>query len=817
MKKILSLFLAALMLLSCVTITAAAAEDGQTVSVTPSIGGTTEPINLTAGKTCEVTVENTTALKLSNVTYSVSVDPNESNITVSDNSVEVKTTGSNTFTITANSCGEATVTVSYTSGTWVTVTYKATITVNVAHSYDEGVVTKEATESETGEVTHTCSICGDTYTEATPVLEHNHNYVVTSMQDGANVVETSTCSVCGDEVEKMIAPELKDGTVTLSAGMSEADVSEALFKALVSNADGLYEVCSDYDPSVIDWEYKSTGYDTSTGLLPHTAWGSVNGFTSSTTALLITTNYTHGALKDAGAGAYSVRIGTDGEGVTLTVTDLPEFAYTLNDGAYTAGLVYNEDMSIDADATAAAIYAAVVSGPAEDAPAYTVTWDAGVLTSNYIALDATYLTKSFGEGTYTIKITWAAAAATKETSVTAKVTMTDGRAETSIVLVEGAQITYNMDAAVMEQEIYDTMIDWENSALPQGASIDDFTMEYYASYTSDLGGLIGSLVDTSSIEGLTSTYAPIAGRDGTIAIAQMGAGEQTVKISYNGDNQNKSSAAEGTLTVNKANVTVKINSVSQYVDKVLPDNFVALDPDDPALDIYVVYAGITSSVTTAIYVQLPASYTTNSTTFQLLDKAVETVYGTSLSTLMNDGMTVGELRDMLSQIIDNETVLAVMELAGMDTDSFSAILDVLDVMPSLLDSTSVAFGTPSKAGAYMVGAVTNNANYNTAYGVGALLLRMRLTGNKLTWSETIGTMTAAEAAEFDFSAVLSHDGDVTISQSNVKYRYTGITSSRRIYSSTVPPTQAGTYVVTAYTSGGNYYASPITRSFKISG
>ncbi len=814
MKKILSLFLAALMLLSCVTITAAAAEDGQTVSVTPSIGGTTEPINLTVGETCEVTVKNTDILKFSTVTYSVSVDPNESNITVSDNSVEVKTTGNSTFTITANSCGEATVTVSYTG---VTVTYKATITVNVAHSYDEGVVTKEATESETGEVTYTCSICGDKRTESTPVLEHNHDYVVTSMQDGANVVKTSTCSVCRDVVTEIIAPELKDGAVTLSAGMSEADVSEALFAALVSNANDLSEAYSDYDPSVIDWEYESTGYDTSTGLLPHTAWGSVNGFTSSTT-LLITTNYTHGALKDAGAGDYSVRIGTDGEGVTLTVTDLPEFAYTLNDGAYTAGLVYNEDMSIDANATAAAIYAAVVSGSAEDAPAYTVTWDAGVLfASNYIALDATYLTESFGEGTYTIKITWAAAAATKETSVTAEVTMTDGRAETSIVLVEGAQITYNMDAAVMEQEIYDTMIDWENSALPKDASIDDFTIEYYASYTSDLGGLIGSLVDTSSIEGLTSTYAPIAGRDGTIAIAQMGAGEQTVKISYNGDNQNKSSAAEGTLTVNKANVTVKINSVSQYVDKVLPDNFVALDPDDPALDIYVVYAGITSSVTTAIYVQLPASYTTNSTTFQLLDKAVETVYGTSLSTLMNDGMTVGELRDMLSQIIDNETVLAVMELAGMDTDSFSAILDVLDVMPSLLDSTSVAFGTPSKAGAYMVGAVTNNANYNTAYGVGALLLRMRLTGNKLTWSETIGTMTAAEAAEFDFSAVLSHDGDVTISQSNVKYRYTGITSSRRIYSSTVPPTQAGTYVVTAYTSGGNYYASPITRSFKISG
>lgn len=39
------------------------------------------------------------------------------------------------------------------------------------HTYDGGVVTKEATETETGEMTYTCTVCGTTKTEVIPKLE----------------------------------------------------------------------------------------------------------------------------------------------------------------------------------------------------------------------------------------------------------------------------------------------------------------------------------------------------------------------------------------------------------------------------------------------------------------------------------------------------------------------------------------------------------------------------------------------------------------------------------------------------------------------
>ena len=115
-----------------------------------------------------------------------------------------------------------------------------------------------------------------------------------------------------------------------------------------------------------------------------------------------------------------------------------------------------------------------------------------------------------------------------------------------------------------------------------------------------------------------------------------------------------------------------------------------------------------------------------------------------------------------------------------------------------------------------VAVVTDNENYETGVGMGFLLVKMRLSGVQLTWNQELSSISAAEAEEFDFGATLSYDGDVSISQESVHYLYTGLTSSWRLYSSTTtPPTEPGSYVVTVVTLGGNYQAAPITRSFRI--
>ena len=56
-------------------------------------------------------------------------------------------------------------------------TYKGDEVEATGHAYGDGVVTKEATETEEGEMTYTCGTCGGTKTEVIPVKDHEHSYV----------------------------------------------------------------------------------------------------------------------------------------------------------------------------------------------------------------------------------------------------------------------------------------------------------------------------------------------------------------------------------------------------------------------------------------------------------------------------------------------------------------------------------------------------------------------------------------------------------------------------------------------------------------
>ena len=69
----------------------------------------------------------------------------------------------------------------------------------LGHSWDEGKVTKPATEAEDGVKTFTCTRCGETKTETIPKLAHEHSYkaVVTAPTCTEKGYTTHTCS-CGD-------------------------------------------------------------------------------------------------------------------------------------------------------------------------------------------------------------------------------------------------------------------------------------------------------------------------------------------------------------------------------------------------------------------------------------------------------------------------------------------------------------------------------------------------------------------------------------------------------------------------------------------
>ena len=511
------------------------------------------------------------------------------------------------------------------------------------------------------------------------------------------------------------------------------------------------------------------------------------------------------------AGTDSV-YGTSVE-TTVTIAERPQVQFNLNEGSYEVGMVFTNDQGYDYKATAAAIYNAVVASTvnpegltAADVTVEYNTDKSGVIDS-FKPLSETGLGGfvKFGTGTWEIRISWPGNQEYKGNSVTVSVTTTDSRAASTVALKSGASFTYNMDAEVMKQAIFDNVIDWENSTLPakETLSADNFVIEYY-----------GENILPGDINGGVKQWAPIAGgMVNLLTYPQMGAGEQQIRISFNGSaDYRPSENTEGTVTVNKAKVSVKVNSTNIYADESLPDGFITTDPAD-TFDMYTIYAGVTSNVTTGIYLDLPERYTDNSLIIKTIDKVLEGLGQKTLTQMMNDGVTVGELRELFS----TQELLDLLDKLNIDTGTFGQILTVINKLPGVLDSVRISFGTPNRAGLYTVAAVTDNKNYETGVGMGFLLVKMRFSGPKLTWDQEItGKLTAEQAKTFDFGATLSYNGDTTVDQSGVHYLYSGFTSKWKIYSSTTtPPTEPGRYVVTVCILGGNYMAAPITRSFQI--
>lgn len=85
------------------------------------------------------------------------------------------------------------------------------------HVYDDGVVTADATCTESGIVTYTCVKCGETKTEVIPTVEHA--YSAKTIKE-ANYTEKGvlkyTCSNCGDNYTEEIPVKEAEVIVTVT-------------------------------------------------------------------------------------------------------------------------------------------------------------------------------------------------------------------------------------------------------------------------------------------------------------------------------------------------------------------------------------------------------------------------------------------------------------------------------------------------------------------------------------------------------------------------------------------------------------------------
>ena len=515
----------------------------------------------------------------------------------------------------------------------------------------------------------------------------------------------------------------------------------------------------------------------------------------------------------------------------VAVTGRADAPFRLKEGVtegMTVAMVYNRDQSINYEATAQALRDALLEStdPNISIDDVTVQYNTGIKNYqplNYSPTGSDIIDQlvKFGLGSQTIHFAWNGNADYKPLKLDdVKVNMEDHRIASAVVLKSGASITYNMDVNVMLQAIFENLIDWDASTLPEKGtlSVADFTIEYYGE------NVLGE--EDGGISGGVPNWAPVAGGTvKTLKYPQMGAGEQQIRVTFKGDEAYRpSTTIEGNLTVNKAKVSVKVHSTSIYAEEAkdkLGEGFVTTYPADK-FEIYTIYGGMTSDVTGSVFVQLPERMT-KGTIIMLIDQTLKGLHQKTLTEMMQQGTTVGELRKLLSDIVGKgdklpQSVKDLLKKVGIDIDTLVKLNEALNKFPGLLDNVRVAFGTPDQAGIYTVYAITNNKNYETGFGMGALVVKKHYSGVKLQWNQTIpnGKLTAEEAKNFDFGVTLMYDGNPAKKQTNVHYLYSGFTSKWKTYSSTTtPPTEPGRYVVTVVTLGGNYQAAPITRAFQI--
>lgn len=492
---------------------------------------------------------------------------------------------------------------------------------------------------------------------------------------------------------------------------------------------------------------------------------------------------------------------------TINVVDRATVDVVTNEGPYNVSMKFNKDQSYDYDATAKAIYEAVIksTNPELSFEDFKVEYNAdptSVLDVWYeLSNSAALNLNKFKAGTWEIRLSWNATKEYKGGNIVVTVNVEDNRLESAVTLKEGTFVTYNMDAQEMKKALFES-IDFSKSTLPSKdeLSVDDFTYEYF-----------GTNVVAGNIDGGIKQWAPVEGGKVTLLdYPQMPAGEQKVRITYKGNSDYRpSTSGETTITVKKAKVKVSVHSTNIFADEELSKDFITINPADK-FDVYTVYAGATSNVSLGLYLDLPARFTDNNV-LKLLDPVVEKVFGKSFTQMMQDGVTVGELRKLFS----TQELLDLLEKLHIDTGTFGQILKVINKLPGIADNVRVGFGTPNRPGLYAVTAVTDNKNYETGVGIGALLVKQHVKGVKLIWNQKLTKISKEEAQNFDFKATVTYNGEA-VSDENVHYLYTGVQSNLKPYSSTTKaPTEPGVYTMTAVTVGGNYQAAPIIRTFTI--
>ncbi len=376
--------------------------------------------------------------------------------------------------------------------------------------------------------------------------------------------------------------------------------------------------------------------------------------------------------------------------------------------------------------------------------------------------------------------------------------------EAKLVLKENASITYNMDAAKEKEAIVANVIDYEKSVLPAGTKADDFTVERKGGF------------------GLVLIWDKIPD-------TKLDAGDgQDIRIKYNGNADYKATdEVKATINVAKATVNVSVTPVTTIYagEEIDRSTFYTLDPNDPELDVYIFFVGVNSDLKGCVNIKLSED---QEKLINFISNAQDKWYdfikddeSLTLKEKLQEGITVGQLKDIINGIVTNEFMMNILNGLGYDTEAIKNIVTALDALTSINEDTTIAIGTPAHAGAYVATAVAVGKNYETGTGTGSLVILKNWKGIKIEKNPAIFegreiTVSEAQAIANGESTlcILTKDGNPLNSASagSIHYWFTGVT---KVHVGTKMPTAPGKYIVTATVRGGDYFAFPSTFVFTI--
>ena len=402
-------------------------------------------------------------------------------------------------------------------------------------------------------------------------------------------------------------------------------------------------------------------------------------------------------------------------------------------------------------------------------------------------------------------------------SVTIPFAVSDLRFEAVLSLNADASIAYKAEGYA-DQEIFDLLF---------GSLVDEAGNSIAAELTAE------AALELAPEKGFLTIEAPVV----------EGVGTYEATVAFSGDWNNKPATATIEFEVVKGETSVNVESQTvTYSDEgYRTDDFIAVNPVAEHITFVVgLTLGENASADAGLdaYINIPGLFDLDSLPTWIPDAIVEPLKSYLDSLANGTGMSVSDLRSTLQGIAD--AIAAINEYGewlGIDisTEAIDTIISVLEQIEDLegVGNLTVYLSTYEDgitlkdSGVYVTGAVTTDANYETAFGLGYLVVKPAMTKVDLAFNiedeNGFVTYALAQSGEYDLGTHVIPgnltDDQLAAANAQVQNLFVGVDlNGEPVIVDSQTELTIGAYAQLGYILDlGNemFYAEPIARAFAV--